>query len=117
MLKDIIEKIKSRFLPKEDEIILAVIIILTALIGFILGRLSVLKDLKFPIQISAESLSEIQSDKQSANLLVGSKNGSVYHYPSCLGAKRIKEENKIYFTSLKEAQKAGYRPAANCPGL
>ncbi len=49
--------------------------------------------------------------------IVASKNGTVYHYVWCPGAKQIKEENKIYFYSPQEAEKAGYRPAKNCPGL
>ncbi len=48
---------------------------------------------------------------------VGSKNSNVYHLPDCPGAKRIKEENKRCFSSKEEAEKAGYRPAANCPGI
>ena len=49
--------------------------------------------------------------------VVGSKNGSKYHLPECSGAKRIKEENKIWFASVEEAKQAGYTAAANCPGL
>jgi hypothetical protein len=48
---------------------------------------------------------------------VASKSGSAYHFPWCSGAKRIKEENKIYFNTKEEAEKAGYHPAGNCKGL
>lgn len=48
---------------------------------------------------------------------VGSKNSDVYHLPNCPGAKRINEENKRCFSSKKEAEKAGYRAAKNCPGI
>jgi hypothetical protein len=48
---------------------------------------------------------------------VASKSGSVYHLPWCAGAKRIKEENKVWFGSKAEAEAAGYRPASNCKGL
>ncbi len=48
---------------------------------------------------------------------VASKNGTKYYLPSCSGANRIKEENKVYFDSVEEAQAAGLEPAANCPGL
>jgi hypothetical protein len=48
---------------------------------------------------------------------VGSKKSNIYHLPDCPGAKRIKEENKRCFSSKEEAEKAGYRPAKNCPGL
>lgn len=55
--------------------------------------------------------------KADGGQLVGSKNGTKYHYPWCSGAERIKEENKIWFQSAEEAKRAGYTPAANCPGL
>lgn len=50
-----------------------------------------------------------QNEKQ----IVASKNGETYYYVWCSGANRIKEENKIYFNSKEEAEKAGYREAKN----
>ncbi len=48
---------------------------------------------------------------------VASKTGKSYHLPSCSGAKLIKEENKIWFSTKEEAEGRGYRPAGNCPGI
>lgn len=48
---------------------------------------------------------------------VASKSGAAYHYPWCPGALKIKEENKIFFNTKEEAEKRGYKPAGNCPGL
>ena len=48
---------------------------------------------------------------------VGSRNSDKYHYPWCPGAQRIKEENKVWFTTREEAERAGYTPASNCKGL
>ncbi len=48
---------------------------------------------------------------------VASKNGSKYYLPSCAGADRISDANKVWFASIAEAQAAGYTPAANCKGL
>ena len=48
---------------------------------------------------------------------LGSKNGSVYHLPTCPGAKRIKDENKVWFASKAEAEARGYKPAVNCKGI
>ncbi len=130
MLKDYLIKVKSWFAPKEGEVIIAITIVLVALIGFGLGRLSASKENKFPIRIQApaQEASVISSGQRATvptaenntakeKLLVGSKNGQVYHFPWCSGAQRIKEENKIFFASRDQAQKAGYRPAANCEGL
>ena len=123
MIQNLWNKIKAWFLPREGEIILAAVIILTALASFGLGRLSALGKNKFPVRIetknqSAAALSSQNPKTESAqNLFVASRNGQVYHFPWCAGAQRIKEENKIYFSSKEEAQKAGLRPAANCEGL
>jgi hypothetical protein len=48
---------------------------------------------------------------------VASKSGTKYHLPWCSGAKRIKEENKVWFKTQAEAEDAGYTPAANCKGI
>ena len=63
---------------------------------------------------TSDNIPEISS---SENKFVGSKNSDKYHYPWCSGAKRIKEENKVWFSSREEAKAAGYVPAGNCEGL
>jgi hypothetical protein len=72
--------------------------------------------------INKENLEKVENSKnenknQNEILFVASKKGKVYHLPWCPGAKAIQEDNKIYFSSREEAEKAGYRPAKNCPGL
>lgn len=110
----------------EKDLILAAVIILVALISFGLGRLSKIRERKTPITIenllpnqnmgSTSAESAVQSTAP-AGQVVASKNGTKYHYPWCAGAQSIKEENKIYFSSIEEARKAGYTPASNCKGL
>ena len=57
-----------------------------------------------------------QSKTDSVNLqnktgmFVASKNSKIYHLPDCNYAKRIKDENKIWFKSEKEAGERGYSP-------
>ena len=48
---------------------------------------------------------------------VASKNGTKYYLPSCAGADKISEANKIWFVSAAAAAAAGYAPAVNCKGL
>lgn len=48
---------------------------------------------------------------------VASKSGTKYYLPTCAGANRIKEENKVWFATAGEARAKGLEPAANCPGL
>jgi len=55
--------------------------------------------------------------QETAKTYVASRSGQRYHLPWCPGAKQIKEENKIYFATKEEAEKAGYTPAANCKGI
>lgn len=140
-----IPNLKQFFKDNEADIILVVGVMLIALIsfgaGWLLGNSSDFsKEIKIEepspeklkaevVNPSAEKISsegdnsdnestannEAESDEEKE--IVASKNGSVYHYIWCSGAKRIKEENKIYFKSKEEAEAAGYRPAQNCPGL
>jgi hypothetical protein len=49
--------------------------------------------------------------------IVASKNGTKYYLPSCAGADKISEANKIWFVSAELAAAAGYTPAANCKGI
>jgi len=48
------------------------------------------------------------------NEYVGSVNSTVFHYPDCKWAKKIKEENKIKFKSRNEALDKGYTPCKVC---
>lgn len=110
---------------KEDWFIIATVILVT-LISFGIGRLTAPKT--EPIQIknlekaNVEQLKIPVQEQGSSEInyqgkVVGSKNSDKYHLPDCPGAKQISEKNKIWFDSIEEAEKAGYKPAANCPGL
>mgnify|MGYP001574455034 FL=1 len=46
---------------------------------------------------------------------MASINGKAYYPANCEAAKRIKEENRIWFRSKEEAEADGYKPAQNCP--
>lgn len=45
--------------------------------------------------------------------IVGNRQSMIYHLPGHSNYSRIKDENRVYFDSEEEAQKAGYRPAKN----
>jgi hypothetical protein len=111
---------------KDDWFIIATII-LVALIAFGIGRLTVPKT--EPIQIknlekaSVEDLMieqaasvpiDVGTTASQGGKVVGSKNSDKYHLPECPGAKQINEQNKVWFDSIEAAEKAGYKPAANC---
>ena len=120
------QKLKS-FLA-DDALYMVVVIVLVGGISFGLGRSSVLGKageglgptgpagviLTEP-EITAEN--KVDIDTVTATGVVGSRSGTKYHLPDCPGALQMKDENKIFFSSIEAAQAAGYTPAGNCPGL
>lgn len=132
MLSEKINLIKNKLEPHKNDIFTVSIIILTAIISFGLGRLSVIYGEKTPVKIEYSDSGGNQSAAIPETLLpiptkvkfsdrekmyAASKNSDKYHLPWCAGAQRIKEENKIWFASKEEAEKAGYKPAENCEGI
>ena len=140
-----IQGISSKFkaLLRNEEVLLALLIIVVSLVSFALGRFSVgtigaptsqnatvLKageGIPAPIEKEIEKgRSMVGTDKgpekstgsvSAEGGYVASKSGTKYHLPWCSGAKRIKEENKVFFKTKEEAEKAGYTPASNCKGI
>ena len=55
-----------------------------------------------------------QVTKFSNTRFFASKNGSVVYPVGCSLGNRIKEENKVFFETLLQAQDAGYKPAEGC---
>ncbi len=127
-----IEKLKSFLL--NDHIFYGILVVLVGISSFGLGRASVeniplktqnLADFEPKMTVQSNKLDIVNTQNATAinpndNLveeLVASKSGTKYHLVTCPGAKQIKEENKIYFSSRSEALSAGYKPASNCPGL
>ena len=49
--------------------------------------------------------------------VVASKSGSVYHLPTCPGAKRILPQNQRWFKTIADAKAAGLKPSSTCKGL
>ncbi len=108
---------------------------LVALSSFAFGRLSGMEEGRVPVRITFPGAATSSLATAGISLTqtppipkpdvtgatkgqyVASKSGTKYHLPWCSGAKRISEENKIWFASKAEAEKAGYTPAANCKGI
>lgn len=134
MLYQYYQKIQECASARQGDLFLAGLIVLVSIGSFGLGRLSAIWPEKQPLAImqndklqmpKTASASPIGSadnlafgiQNSALGKYVASKNGSAYHYPWCSGAKRIKEENKIWFQTKEEAEAKGYKPAANCEGL
>ncbi|OGG45544.1 hypothetical protein A2673_00850 [Candidatus Kaiserbacteria bacterium RIFCSPHIGHO2_01_FULL_50_13] len=93
------------------------VVLLVGLASFGLGRFSMIEEMRPQVSLQHATAAEALPPMNMGGLLVGSRNGSTYHFPWCAGAKQITEQNKRWFKSEEEAQKAGYRPAKNCKGL
>ena len=112
------------------ELYLAAIIILVATISFGLGRLSKIREEKTPITIenvavatSTEIIANTTNSQRATltvdanKIFVASRNGKKYYYAWCDSSQKIKESNKVWFSTKEEAEKSGYQPAENCKGL
>lgn len=49
--------------------------------------------------------------------VTASRTGLRYYAPWCGGSRRISAKNRVWFSSRKTAEAAGYTPAKNCSGL
>jgi hypothetical protein len=118
------QKIKNFLISEKGKNVLTVgIIILVGLASFGLGRLSKESSGGLKIEYTTpptvqEQVLGAQSVKTvNANIpktYFASSRGSKYYSLGCSGGKTIKEENKIYFNSKEEAERAGYELSASC---
>lgn len=141
-IRDEFIKIKKIFIKNEDKIILTVGIILVAAISFGAGRLSLEFQPQEPIVIEEGQIdffkqaldenqtaqkadssavlgeqiknSQEQLDQEKIGKFVGSVKSNKFHLPDCPYAKKIKDENKIWFDSIQDAESQGYVPAKCC---
>lgn len=129
-----LKKLKS--LLADDAIYLASLLVLVGVVSFGLGRLSVSTTSELSPQSAAiglisppdapklvsgqseqggtSSVQTVPPVVPSSAPFVASKTSTKFHKVTCPGAKAIKESNKIYFTTIAEAEAAGYQKAANC---
>jgi DNA/RNA endonuclease YhcR with UshA esterase domain len=129
-IPDIIDKIKQNTGIDKVAILYLFIIIGVGISSFGLGRLSVNNNLKNNKDINIvaavkENISENQivndSDVPASSSVqsgekkyVASKNGKMYYSPGCSGAKRIKPENAIWFSTEDDAEKSGFTLSSTC---
>ena len=124
------EKIKQ-FIESEKgkDILVVIIVILVGLGSFELGRLSKENGSE---GIKIEYGDQYQGTSQTANAIsaitgVGhpetnssgktffaSSRGSKYYSTSCSAGKTIKQENRVWFTTGEEAERAGYTLSSSC---
>lgn len=119
-----IERLKEKLIKDEDKIILAIGFILVAILSFGAGKLSEVSRTETPIvfqdancqnNLNSPAPSSIQNNvqDQTDGKIIGNKNSRIYHMPGGAFYDKISAENRVYFSSEEEAQKAGYRKAKN----
>ncbi|MBU0750470.1 hypothetical protein KKH15_03050 [Patescibacteria group bacterium] len=70
-----------------------------------------------PASVQSAVAAPVEDSVVTGGQYVASKNGTRYYLPWCGGAKQINEENKVWFTTKEDAERAGYTPAKNCKGI
>ncbi len=138
-IQDIASKIKSHFTSENWRDMATIsIIILVGIVSFYLGRLSVERPPETTINTSnadttttstyhsansknttstaVQLASDTATGSTGGGAYVASKNGTKYYVPSCSGANRILDANKIWFNSKEEAESAGYSQSTTCKG-
>lgn len=108
------EKCKSALVTIPRDMFVLTVLILSSSLSFGLGYLAGL-DAASTIPIALESIPE--QSINTAGQVVASKFGTKYYLPTCAGAMRMSDMNKVWFASPELAAVAGYAPAANCKGL
>ncbi|MFA5937141.1 MAG: Ada metal-binding domain-containing protein [Candidatus Paceibacterota bacterium] len=120
---------------KGKDILVVIIIILVGLGSFELGRLSknspnnkagikieytdqeanaVSSLIENTPNLSVDSNILQNTQKLASGNFFASSRGSKYYSISCSAGKTIKQENRIYFASSGEAEKAGYALSSSC---
>ena len=123
-INDFMNKIKGKLGVDNTTLMFLCIIIGVGISSFCLGRISVAKiDKVDQLNIKEEGINisknegDIVADNSSAakeKVYVASKNGKMYYSIGCSGAKRIKPENEVWFSTREDAEKSGYTLAVAC---
>jgi len=95
---------------------IAILVLLTGIASFGLGRLSALEAARPAISIGQAAAAAVPA-LPAGGEFEASRTGNIYYYPWCGGAQKIAADDQVWFTSGAAAQKAGYRAAKNCKGL
>jgi len=133
-IPNLIYKIKSKTGIDRVTIIYLFIIVGVGISSFGLGRISLNNSLNENSD-SDMIMTETENEKESADWrtdiknseilatqptqstekrYVASKNGKMYYSIDCSGAKRIKTENEVWFSTREDAEKSGYTLSSTC---
>ncbi|MEK7060494.1 MAG: hypothetical protein AAB936_00690 [Patescibacteria group bacterium] len=111
-IAEVRDKCKSLIAKAPKDALILAILVLASSLSFGLGYLAGLD----ASTTSADGALNVQTTATEGRF-VASKSGTKYYLPTCAGAERISDANKVWFVSASVANAAGYSPAANCEGL
>jgi len=117
-IADVREKCKTAVVSVPRDVLIIGILIGTCLASFGLGYFAG-KDAGQALggQGSSTSLETRTTPLNTPGEVVASKAGTKYYLPTCAGADRISDDNKVWFASADLARAQGYEPASNCNGI
>lgn len=131
-IHDLASKIKSFLIsPLGNDILIGLVVLVTAIGAFGLGKLSVIEKKEpliiFDNGIDIVPISQVVgtvSSGQPPSLTTGvnadngsfvaSKNGTKYYPVNCSAVNRIKDENKVFFDTALAAENAGFTVSTAC---
>jgi len=116
-IPNIVNKIKGRVGIDNISLLYFFIVLGVGVGSFSLGRLSVVSistNQAFSITSQGASVGSLSRVSGEEMPYVASKNGKLYYTVSCPPASRILPENKVWFTTTREAEGIGYRPSPSC---
>lgn len=113
-IANFVTKFKAFTSSFSGDMLILIILLLSASASFAFGYLAGKDSTPTPSVRITETAAPKQEVSQK---YVASAFGSYYYLTTCSGAKRIKEKNRVYFGSKKEAELAGYTPAKRCEGI
>lgn len=125
-ISNFFNKIKGHSNIDNLTIVYLIIIIAVGISSFFVGRWSYSFASPDDNYINIENLKNVENgegnDSMNINYnltsseknYVASKNGKMYYTLGCSGAKRIKPENQIWFSTKEEAEKSGYALSKTC---
>ncbi|MEK9182826.1 MAG: hypothetical protein AAB809_01975 [Patescibacteria group bacterium] len=115
---------------KGKDVLAIIIVILVGLASFELGRLSKGNGssgikIEYPTQdqeasvVSSTNYSNSLQDNKIEKTSTGknffaSSRGSKYYPVGCEAGKSLKQENRVYFSTREEAERAGYELSSSC---
>ena len=127
-IPNILDKIKGKTGIDKSTIFFLFIIVGVGISSYYLGKLSVsnnigvksdtvtsgAKDILENQNVDSISSPIAQPNSKGDKKYVASKNGKMYYSLGCSGAKRIKPENQVWFSTKEDAEKSGFALSLTC---